>query len=487
MAERGKEASERAAVGLRQALQQELIKTEKLTGQLAEVQRDNAVQTALTRKTLDDAARAEAERERVIGELRQALRQQEDKIVQSRREVEGKAAQANVRTAEQLALKQEQDKAEKLRVELATARREGESQAAMLRLASDEAMRMKEASARTADELRQALQQAQDKAEKLTRELTMTRHEVEAQTAVAQAANEEVRRAADASKRSTEEQSQALREAQGKAEKLAAELAAARQEVQSQESVARLAKDEAAGLKEAAGRSADEQRCALQEQRDKTERLATELAETKASLETKAKAKAAEEATRDNELAMLQQELQKAKAEAAVAWESLEAERVRTQRAEQRLMSTQEGTGGRGIRSPPAASPTVGQPSTAMPVLEAQTKEPNADAAQPAHSSTRAEASVERSNPHAVRLIVRANLLLDQGNIGVARNMLDQAAEMGSAEALFWLAETYDPFLLSARKTVGTQADIVKARGPYDKALAGGVSEAKARLEALQR
>ena len=80
-----------------------------------------------------------------------------------------------MRTAEQLALKQEQDKAEKLRVELATARREGESQAAILRSARDEAMRMKEASARATDELRQALQQAQDKAEKLAGELAITR------------------------------------------------------------------------------------------------------------------------------------------------------------------------------------------------------------------------------------------------------------------------------------------------------------------------
>src|SRR4051812_7512823 len=123
----------------------------------------------------------------------------------SRREVEGKTAQAkqaNVRTTEQLALKQEQDKAEKLRVELATARREGESQAAMLRSASDEGMRMKEASARAADELRQALQQAQDKAKMLAGELAITRKEVESQTAVAQAANDEVRQAAESSKRS---------------------------------------------------------------------------------------------------------------------------------------------------------------------------------------------------------------------------------------------------------------------------------------------
>ena len=114
---RDKEASERALVGLRQALQLELAKTEKLAGQLAEAQRNGAAQTALTRKTIDDATRAEAERERVIGELRQALKQQEDQTAQIRREVEGKAAQAkqaSVRTAEQLALKQERDKAEKL-------------------------------------------------------------------------------------------------------------------------------------------------------------------------------------------------------------------------------------------------------------------------------------------------------------------------------------------------------------------------------------
>ena len=64
--DREKAASERALVGLRQALQLELVKTDKLAGQLAEAQRDSAAQTALTRKTI-------AERERVIGELRQAL------------------------------------------------------------------------------------------------------------------------------------------------------------------------------------------------------------------------------------------------------------------------------------------------------------------------------------------------------------------------------------------------------------------------------
>jgi hypothetical protein len=482
---RDKEASERALGGLRQALQLELAKAEKLAGQLVEAQRNGAAQAALTRKTIDDATRAEAERERVIGELRQALKQQEDQTAQIRREVEGKAAQArlaNVRTAEQLALKQEQDKAEKLGVELATARSEGEAQAMILRSARDEATRIKEASARATDELRQALQQAQDKAEKLAGELAMTQQEVEAQTAVAQSANDEARRAADRSKRSTEERSQALLEAQGKADKLAAELAAARREVQSQESAASSAKDQAAGVKEAAERSADDQRRALRQERNKTEKLTAELAEARSSLEAQTKAKAAEEAARNSQLATLRQELQKAEAEATVARESLEAEHTRTQRVEQ-----QESTGPRAGRSPAAAT-TVDQPSiAASSAPEAPTKAPTEDVQQPTNMATRPSTNLEQGSPQVVRLIARANLLLEQGNIGAARNMLDRAADMGSKEALFWLAETYDPLLLSARQTIGTQSDIAKARELYGKALAGGVRQAKLRLEALQQ
>jgi hypothetical protein len=128
------------------------------------------------------------------------------------------------------------------------------------------------------------------------------------------------------------------------------------------------------------------------------------------------------------------------------------------------------------------------QPSIAPPSApQAPTKAPTSDARQPTNAAPQPTAAPEPGNPQAVRLIARANLLLEQGNIGAARNMLDRAAEMGSTEALFWLAETYDPRLLSARQTYGTQSDVAKARDLYGKALAGGVGEAKARLEALQQ
>ena len=94
---------------------------------------------------------------------------------------------------------------------------------------------------------------------------------------------------------------------------------------------------------------------------------------------------------------------------------------------------------------------------------------------------------IEEAGLNAVRLIARAHLLLDQGNIGAARNMLDRAAELGSAEALFWLAETYDPLLLPTRNALGTQSDIAKARELYERALVAGLGEAKLRLESLEK
>jgi TPR repeat protein len=82
------------------------------------------------------------------------------------------------------------------------------------------------------------------------------------------------------------------------------------------------------------------------------------------------------------------------------------------------------------------------------------------------------------------RLMTRASLLLSQGNVAAARIVLDHAAQIGSAEALFSLAETYDPEILSAWGTVGTQGDVRKAQELYAKALIGGVEKAKHRLNA---
>ena len=81
--------------------------------------------------------------------------------------------------------------------------------------------------------------------------------------------------------------------------------------------------------------------------------------------------------------------------------------------------------------------------------------------------------------------MARASLLVAQGNVGAARNVLERAAQTGSAAAVFALAETHDPIVLSSWGTLGTQGDVAKAKELYAKALAGGVVEAKDRLNAL--
>ena len=68
-----------------------------------------------------------------------------------------------------------------------------------------------------------------------------------------------------------------------------------------------------------------------------------------------------------------------------------------------------------------------------------------------------------------------------------ALRVLERAVEMGSVQASFSLAETYDPLILAKWRTLGTRGDAVRAQDLYAKADAAGIKEAKARIEALRR
>jgi hypothetical protein len=121
--------------------------------------------------------------------------------------------------------------------------------------------------------------------------------------------------------------------------------------------------------------------------------------------------------------------------------------------------------------SPEAQPPSIGKPAVMIEAVAT---------AQP--PATEAQESQE-----AARLIARARALLGQGNIGAARIVLERAAEAGSARASFTLAETYDPAILSTWGTYGTRGDATKARELYAKADAGGIQDAKDRLQRLNR
>ena len=100
-------------------------------------------------------------------------------------------------------------------------------------------------------------------------------------------------------------------------------------------------------------------------------------------------------------------------------------------------------------------------------------------------AATEQSVSTEAKGSEAAGLLARAKALLDQGNIGAARAVLERAAETGSAQATFALAETYDPNVLATWRTYGTRGDGTKARALYARAYDGGIKAAKDRSDAL--
>jgi hypothetical protein len=101
-----------------------------------------------------------------------------------------------------------------------------------------------------------------------------------------------------------------------------------------------------------------------------------------------------------------------------------------------------------------------------------------------ATGATEQSSSTEANGTVASGLLARAKVLI-KGNISAARNLLKRAAETGSAQATFALAETYDPNILSIWKAHGTRGDATKARNPYAKTYSGGIKAAKDRSQAL--
>jgi hypothetical protein len=201
-----------------------------------------------------------------------------------------------------------------------------------------------------------------------------------------------------------------------------------------------------------AGNELAEARQALQQEQDKAERLGAALVAARRELGAHAMASAGKAAT-EQERDALQQALQQSEATAAAFAQSLAEERDRNHQLEQQLAARH------------AAAPAL----------------------VPAVDTTGDKGTAGAADPELQLLMSRASLLLAQGDIGAARVVLERATDFGSAAALFALAETFDPAVLSAWGTVGTQGDAARAGDLYAKALAGGVAAAKDRLATLRR
>jgi hypothetical protein len=192
-----------------------------------------------------------------------------------------------------------------------------------------------------------------------------------------------------------------------------------------------------------------------------------------------------DKAAQSQELAKLEQALQHAEWLATTYQDLLEQERTHRRELEQQLAAAHRDPASEPDARQAAATDTPG--TGAPPENDKQNDGQNDKPATPTDDSAiamavRPAAPEAPANPEPARLMARAGRLLDQGNIGAARIVLERAAEMGSAPALFTLAQTYDPAVLSAWGTFGTQGDVDKAQELYAKAFAGGVRQAGDRL-----
>jgi chromosome segregation ATPase len=281
-------------------------------------------------------------------------------------------------------------------------------------------------------------------------------------------------KAAQAMAADAKPQRRALEEAQARAAALSSELAGKSREIETQAAQLQKAADAATKEKQAMESTVAELRQSLEQEQKKTAALMQEAKAAQAmTANTEPQRRALEEAqTRAaalaSELDGATKQKQAAEANALELQKSLQQERDRTEAMARDLATVRRTTDGRVTDSADSYVTQVTQK-----VKTAATEPPKA-----------AEA---RGGAEAAKLIERASGLLGQGNIGAARIVLERAAESGNARASFMLAETYDPVILSAWGTFGTRGEAAKAREHYAKAHAGGIQEAKGRLDAMRQ
>jgi len=187
------------------------------------------------------------------------------------------AAENGATAALRKSLQQEQERAGRLEQDLAAARRDVETQTALVAKANEEAAQSKQAAENGSAELKRSLQKEHDRAEALVQNLSLVHtaiytYEVQARMASDQAA---VRKQAELS---AAELRRSLVQAWERTARLEQELAAARRDIETQAARATKADAEAVRLKQGAADSSVQSQRSLQQERDKTARLERELA-----------------------------------------------------------------------------------------------------------------------------------------------------------------------------------------------------------------
>ncbi|MFK4722737.1 hypothetical protein ABIE89_003837 [Bradyrhizobium niftali] len=542
-ASRPNQAGESGAAELQAFLQEERERSARLEQDLAAARRDAEIQTALATKSGEEVSSLKQAGESVATELQKTLQQERERsarleqdLAAARRDVEIQAAlAANVnedlsqrsRAAEASAedlrqsVQKERERADTLAQDLSLTRsaiHAYQAQTALLANASEGPSLLKAATGDDAVELQKSLQQERDRTGQLEQALAAARRDIDAQTALAANANDEVATLTQAAKAGAAEQKRSMQKEHERAEALAQDLSMARSTIYAYEAQAAKASGEAARLKQAEANNTASL-AQSERERQRADQLARDLA--KASRDLDAQTERASKAT--EETARIKQAGERDSAELRSL---LQRERERAEGLERDLASAHRDNGALAAKIPSAASPpaTTGKavreeplaaparpiqnrpvqdkpfqdkPVQDKPVQDRPVRDkPVQDQDIAARSQGGAQVTPKEVKPNevnpnegvqAAKLVARASVLLEQGNIGAARIVLERAAEMGSARASFVLAETYDPLILPNFGTYGTQGDPTRAQNLYARAEAGGIKEAKARFEALRR
>lgn len=501
-ASRLKQAWDSNSAQLQTALQQQSERSARLEQDLAAARLDVESQTALAAKAQKEILKQSMLKEHDTAEAltpdlpltRSAIYAYEAQTRKAGDEIaELNQTVANAMPPVSKFAQDERDRAEPLQQDLAAARRQAATQTARA-TASEDAFRLKEAGEIGLVELQKSVQQERERTSQLEQALAATRRDLEAQMALAAKAGDEVARLTQAAKADATEQKRSMQKEHERADALAQDLSTARTTIYAYEAQAAKASEEAAQLKQAVASNTASLGQAQQRERERAEQLARDLAKASRELDaqTERASRASEEVVRvkqaverdSTELrSLLQRERERA--------EGLERDLALARRdkggavAKGPSAPSQSATTGRAVREEPPTAPArsiPGQPVQDKPVQDKSVP----DVAIAARSAGDRQASRDEG-VQVARLMARARLLLEQGDIGAARIVLEHVAGMGNAQATFALAETYDPLILPNRGTYGTRGDAAKARDLYAKAEAGGIKEAKARSEALRR
>jgi septal ring factor EnvC (AmiA/AmiB activator) len=148
-------------------------------------------------------------------------------------------------------------------------------------------LQLKQAAETATADLRQSLQQEHDRAEALATELAQARRDVETQVALSSKRSDEAAQLKQATESATADLRQSLQQERDRVEALTTELTQARRDVETQVALSGKSGDEAAQLKQAAESATADLRQSLQQEHDRTQALATELAQARRAMEQK--------------------------------------------------------------------------------------------------------------------------------------------------------------------------------------------------------